>query len=374
MATLLSGSATVEGTKRYVTKLAGSVVAEHFRGLEGLAVSTVGLGTYLGPVDGATDVLYQDAIARAFELGVNMIDTAINYRHQRSERAIRTALAAAVSRGAIRRDAIAVATKGGYIPFDGAVPRDARAWFTETYLDTGIVRPGDVAGGSHCMTPRYLADQIGRSRTNLGLDTIDIYYLHNPESQLEAGDRHEFLTRVRAAFEALEAAVREGTIRRYGTATWNGYREDPGAPGYLSLADLVSVAREVAGADHHFKVIQLPYNLAMPEAFTRANQKVGESFVPLLEAARRLGVYVMASASVYQGHLTKNLPPVVAEFLPGFASDGQRALQFVRSTPGIGTALVGMKSTAHVEENAAIAQRPPTPWSEFQRLFSAAGG
>src|SRR5207237_1346015 len=241
-----------------------------------------------GPEDGATDVMYQDAIARALELGVNMVDTAINYRHQRSERSIRTALATAISRGTVRRDEIVVATKGGYIPFDGAVPRDARAWFTETYLDTGIVKPGDVAAGSHCMTPRYLADQIGRSRTNLGLDTIDIYYLHNPESQLEAGDRHEFLTRVRAAFEALEAAV------------------------------------------------------------------------------RRLGVYVMASASVYQGHLTKNLPPVVAEFLPGFASDGQRALQFVRSTPGIGTALVGMKSTAHVEENAAIAQRPPTPWSEFQ--------
>jgi len=373
MATLLSGSATVEGTKRYVTKLAGSVVAEHFRELDGLAVSTVGLGTYLGREDGATDVLYQDAIARAFELGVNMIDTAVNYRHQRSERAIRTALAAAVSRGAIRRDEIAVATKGGYIPFDGAVPRDARAWFTETYLDTGIVRPGDVAGGSHCMTPRYLADQIERSRTNLGLETIDIYHLHNPESQLEEVARHEFLARVRAAFEALEEAVRAGKIRRYGTATWNGYREDPSAPGYLSLAELVGVARAVAGPDHHFKVIQLPYNLAMPEAFTRANQKVDGGFVPLLEAARRLGVYVMASASIYQGHLTKNLPSMVAELLPGFASDAQRALQFVRSTPGIGTALVGMKSTTHVEENAAVARRPPTPWKEFQRLFSAAG-
>ncbi len=236
------------------------------------------------------------------------------------------------------------------------------------------MRPGDVVAGTHCMTPRYLADQIERSRTNLGLESIDIYYVHNPESELEEVDRAEFLTRARAAFEALEQAVRDGKIRRYGTATWNGYREDPGAPGYLSLAELVGAARAVAGSDHHFKVIQLPYNLAMPEAFTRANQQVDGSFVPLLEAARRLGVYVVASASVYQGHLTRNLPPVVAELLPGLTSDAQRALQFVRSTPGIGTALVGMKSTAHVEENAAVARRPPTPWSEFQRLFSAAGG
>src|SRR5256884_4551537 len=218
MATLISGSATGEGTKRYAMRLVGKVVAEHFRELDGLAVSTVGLGTYLGPEDGATDVLYQDAIARALELGVNMVDTAINYRHQRSERSIRTALATAISRGTVRRDEIVVATKGGYIPFDGAVPRDARAWFTETYLDTGIVKPGDVAAGSHSMTPRYLADQIGRSRTNLGPATIDIYYLHNPEPQLEGGGRQEVLTRVRAALEALEAAVPEGADPRYGPA------------------------------------------------------------------------------------------------------------------------------------------------------------
>jgi aryl-alcohol dehydrogenase-like predicted oxidoreductase len=80
----------------------------------------------------------------------------------------------------------------------------------------------------------------------------------------------------------------------------------------------------------------------------------------------------MASASVYQGQLTRGLPPLVAEVLPGLATDAQRALQFVRSTPGIGTALVGMRAVAHVEENAAVAALPPVAWSEFQRFFSAA--
>src|SRR5207247_9258096 len=98
--------------------------------------------------------------------------------------------------------------------------------------------------------------------------TVDLDPPPNPGAQREEVARHEFRARVRAAFEALEEAVRAGKIRRYGTATWNGYREDPSAPGYLSLAELVGVARAVAGLDHHFKVIQLPYNLAMPEAFT----------------------------------------------------------------------------------------------------------
>jgi aryl-alcohol dehydrogenase-like predicted oxidoreductase len=370
----LAGRATVEGTRRYAERVGARLAAGHFRELAGGAwASTLGLGTYLGPEDGATDVLYQDAIVRALELGVNVLDTAVNYRHQRSERAIRTALATAISRGAIQRDELVVATKGGFIPFDGAVPRDPRAYFAATYVETGIIKPGEVVKGAHCMTPRYLRDQIDRSRANLGLETLDVYYVHNPETQLGEIDRAEFMNRVRAAFGALEEAVAAGSIARYGTASWTGYRVDPTDPGYLSLPDLVAAARDVGGADHHFKVIQLPYNLGMTEAFTRANQRVKDRMVPVLEAARELGVTVMASASLHQGQLMR-LPPVMAEYIPGLGTDAQRALQFVRSTPGIGTALVGMKTPAHVDENAAVGAIPPMVWEQFQRLFSAAGG
>jgi aryl-alcohol dehydrogenase-like predicted oxidoreductase len=374
MAKMMSGRATVEGTRRYAERFTGRLAAGHFRELEdGAWLSTLGLGTYLGPEDGVTDVLYQDAILRSLELGVNVIDTAVNYRHQRSERAIRTGLATAIARGVVARDEVVVATKGGFISFDGAVPRDPRAYFAATYVDTGIIKPGEVARGAHCMSPRYLRDQIDRSRANLGLETLDVYYLHNPETQLDEIARAEFLIRIRAALEALEAAVSAGSIARYGTATWTGFCADPGAPDYLSLAELVSAAHDVGGNDHHFRVIQLPYNLGMTEAFTRANQRVNDRMVPVLEAARQLDVYVMASASVHQGQLTRNLPPLITEYIPGLTSDAQRALQFVRSTPGIGTALVGMKSSAHVEENTKVGALPPMGWEHFQRLFSAAG-
>jgi aryl-alcohol dehydrogenase-like predicted oxidoreductase len=375
MAKLMAGRATAEGTRRYAERLGAQLAAGHFRELDGgVALSTIGLGTYLGPEDGETDVLYQDAALRSLALGVNVVDTAVNYRHQRSERAIRTALATAVGRGVTARDEIVVATKGGFIPFDGAVPRDPRAYFSATYVESGIVKPGDVTRGAHCMTPRYLRDQIDRSRANLGLETLDVYYLHNPETQLAEIERAEFQRRIRAAFAALEEAVADGSIARYGTATWTGYRADPAAADYLSLAELVAAARDVGGPTHHFRVIQLPYNLGMTEAFTRANQRVDDRTVPVLEAARRLDVFVMASASVHQGQLTRNLPPVMTDYIPGLASDAQRALQFVRSTPGIGTALVGMKSPAHVEENAKVGAVPPMAWEQFHRLFSAAGG
>lgn len=373
MATVMTGRATEEGTRRYAARLASAVPAEHYRPCEPLGrLSSLGIGTYLGPEDPATDALYRRALERALERGLNVVDTAVNYRHQRSERTVGAALAALLARHAIGRDEVVVATKGGYIPLDAEATADPRTYVLETYLKPGIIRPEEVAGGAHCMSPRYLRDQIDRSRRNLGLETIDVYYLHNPETQLGEVERPVFLTRLREAFRALEEAAAAGAIVCYGTATWNGYRQPPSAPDYLALEEVVEAARDVGGAAHHFKVVQLPYNLAMPEAFTRANQRVGKETVTPLEAARRLGVYVMASASVYQGQLTRDLPAVVADYLPGLGTDAQRALQFVRSTPGIGTALVGMKSLAHVEENAAVAAVPPMAWDQFKRMFSEA--
>ena len=183
----------------------------------------------------------------------------------------------------------------------------------------------------------------------------------------------KFLERIRAAFAALEEAAAEGKLRLYGAATWNGLRADPGRRG-LPVAPRPRAERRGtwAGADHHFRVIQLPYNLAMPEAFTRANQKVDGGFFSVLDVARHLGVYVMASASVMQGQLTQKLPAELAALLPGLETDAQRAIQFVRSTPGIGTALVGMKTVAHVEENAGVARVPPLGGDQVKRLFSEA--
>ena len=161
-------------------------------------------------------------------------------------------------------------------------------------------------------------------------------------------------------------------MRGYGAATWNGFRLAPQERGHLSLVDVLAAAREAGGTDHHFRVIQLPYNLAMLEAFTLANQRADAGLVPMLRAAEHAGIYTMASASVMQGLLSRGLPAELGAVLPGLATDAQRALQFVRSTPGIGTALVGMKTIAHVEEIAGVAKTPPVPWAYFQRLVTAA--
>jgi aryl-alcohol dehydrogenase-like predicted oxidoreductase len=342
--------------------------SEHFRQLSGLTASSIGLGTYLGHWDDHTDQMYQEATKRAVELGCNVIDSAINYRFQRSERAIGAALKQLFDSGKARRDEIIVATKGGFFAFDGEPPRDSNRWVKEYLIDTGAALPCDIVD-SHCMSPSYLENQLSRSIQNLGLETIDIYYIHNPETQLDGVSGDEFLARLRAAFEFLEQAAALGRIQVYGTATWNGYRQSQESRGHLDLAQIESVARDVAGHDHHFRVIQLPYNLGMPEALTTANQIVEGDQLSTLEAATRLDIAVMCSASISQGRLTQNLPDSVGKALTGLVTDGQRAIQFVRSTPGVTTALVGMAQRSHVEENLMVARIPPAPIEDFLAIF-----
>jgi aryl-alcohol dehydrogenase-like predicted oxidoreductase len=366
----IHGYATLEGTKRYCERLAQETASNHFRLEQNLWLSSIGIGTYLGKPNESTDELYREAVARAVELGANLIDTAANYRFQRSERAIGAALSQLIENGTCSRDEVVICTKGGYLPFDSEPPADVRSYVEETFVKTGIAGFSDIVAGSHCMTPAYLQSQINQSLDNMNLDCLDVYYIHNPETQLGVIERDEFEARLRAAFERLEQNISDGKLRRYGVATWNGFRVQPNARGYHSLARMVELAREAGGDEHGFRFIQLPFNLAMPEALMLANQPLNSHPVSVLEAARALGVTVVASASILQGKVAHDLSEEIREPLGSLSTDAQTAIQFVRSTPGITTALVGMSRRAHVEENMQLARISPAPPEDYQRLFS----
>lgn len=363
--------ATTETTRKYAARFAGGAAPGHFRtALAGLALSSIGIGTYLGEADTESDAAYAAAIQAAVRSGINVIDTAINYRFQRSERSIAAALQALAAEG-FAREEVVLCTKGGYLTTDGEAPRDARSYreyFQREYFDRGICRPEEVAAGSHCMSPRYLEDQLSRSLRNLGVEAVDVYYLHNVETQLSAVSREVFRERLRAALEYLESEVVRGRIGHYGLATWNGFRRPPAAPDAHPLPEVVALAREVAGDSHHLRVIQVPYNLAMPEALTLENQPLAGRDVSLLDAAQELGVTVMCSASLMQARILGGVPAKVREAFATGSAAGD-ALQFVRSTPGVSCALVGMSRVPHVEENARLVRVPPAPLEKFQQLF-----
>ncbi len=76
-------------------------------------------------------------------------------------------------------------TKAGFLTPDSEMPADASEYFSREFVEAGVFGAEDIAAGCHCMTPRYLADQLERSRRNLGVECIDVFYLHNPETQLD---------------------------------------------------------------------------------------------------------------------------------------------------------------------------------------------
>lgn len=360
--------ATEAGTERYRKKFE-SQMEGHFRKAQDWWVSSIGLGTYLGEMDEDTDRRYAMAIQKAIQSGCNVVDTAINYRFQRSERNVGEALKGLIAGGQLRRDELVISSKGGFLSFDGSYPVNPSRYFQQEYVEKGICTAEEIVANCHCMTPRYLENQLDRSLKNLGVQCIDIYFVHNPETQLGEVSRQDFLRRTLQAFKMLEQKVTEGKIQVYGAATWDGFRVQPGARNYLSLEEMIGLARNAGGDHHHFRAIQLPYNLAMPEAFVRKNQKLGSASVSLLEAARGQDMLVLSSASILQGQLASNIPPSIKDVLRGFQTDAQASIQFVRSTPGVSTALVGMSREDHVTENLKTALQPPLAWEKMKQLF-----
>jgi aryl-alcohol dehydrogenase-like predicted oxidoreductase len=373
---MLPGHATAAGTARFRDRFSNLRDAAHFRqaahvpGVEHLWLSSIGLGTYLGDPSAAADSSYMEAIETALRSGINVLDTAINYRHQRSERNIGGVLQQLIGSGELHRDEVLVCTKAGYLCFDGDPPPDPRAYFHREYVETGILDPHQLAGGMHCMSPAYLENQIERSRRNLSLETIDLFYIHNPESQLADVSREVFRRqRLKEAFALLEKLVKTGKLQYYGVATWSAFRVADSSRDYMDLFELAKIAHEVGGEHHRFRFIQLPFSLAMPEAYGLVNQRVEKEKMSLLSAATRLGITVMGSATLYQARLTQDLPDFVGRLL-GMKTDADNAIQFSRSAPGLTTSLIGMGRKEHVAVNLKPALTHPTPPQEWKKLFT----
>ncbi len=352
--------ATEAGTQRFLRRHAHGKAADAYADIFRMRLSSIGVGTYLGAATDEVDAGYEAAIIDAVRRGINVIDTAGNYRCQRGERVVGKALKALTESGEVWRSELFVASKAGFVPFDGAPPPDKAGWMRDCTVARGLATDADLVAGCHCMTPAYLREALDKSLDNLGLQTLDVLFLHNPETQLQVIDRATFEDRLRLAFEALEEAVAAGKIRAYGLATWSALRAKPDERDHISLARMLELASEIAGLRHNMRAVQLPLNLAMPEALTLPNQPVRGHLLPALDAVRELGLLALASGPLLQGRLGRGQPAHVPQ-LEGLATPASLALQFARSAPSVTSALVGMASVAHTAENTRLMAQPKAP-------------
>jgi aryl-alcohol dehydrogenase-like predicted oxidoreductase len=360
---MISGHASSEGTKKFAQN--SGVNQVNFNEFQNLTLSNVGVGTYLGEPDSITDEKVTNAVKQSITSGVNVIDSAINYRSQKAERSVGKAISELINDGKISRDQIFLSSKNGYVTNDADVQLGFWEYVKQEYTEKGIVSEGDITSGYHCMTTSYLSDQLDRSLKNLDVECIDLMYLHNAvEGQIKDVSREQFLENLKSVFELYEQKRDEGKIQFYGMATWECFRVASDNPQYLSLEEIVKLAQKIGGDNHGFRFIQLPFNMYYDQALLAKNQTLSNQSTSILEAAVTLGIGVFTSVPFMQGRLLA--PGAMPEFSD--LKPSLRALQFIRSSPGVLAPLVGQKSVEHVSENLEIMKIPALSDVEFLEL------
>ena len=239
-----------------------SEVARRSLGKTGLFVSPIGFGGYR---TGLGDPEHGAALESALRGGVNLVDTSSNYMDGESERLIGERMSELIADGNIDREKIVVATKAGYMQgraLQRAMDREARH---TPY--PGVVKFDDNLW--HCLHPEFLADELSLSLERTGLETIDVYLLHNPEYFLAHARSEgvpprnawdELSSRLVSAFEYLESQVEGGRIAWYGVSS-NTLTLEPSNHDDLSLAMILEAARTVGGDNNHLGAVEFPLNL-----------------------------------------------------------------------------------------------------------------
>ena len=302
-------------------------------GRSGLKVGALGLGCMgmsqsYGPPDDAESVR---TIHRALDLGVTLIDTADAYGKGGNERLVGRAFDG-------RRPHVVLATKFGLVPTASGPATDVDA------------RPARVRGCCEASLER------------LGVDVIDLYYLHRIDPNVP----------IEETVGAMAELVREGKVRFLG----------------LSEAGPENIRR--AHATHPIAALQSEYSLWTREPETRVLpvcRELGIGFVPFSPLGR--GFFAGAvrdAAAIPAGDVRRGLPrfqsgniernlTVLEQFEAVARAKGctppQLALAWVLAKGGDIVPIPGTKRQRYLEDNAAAAGVPMSPAevAELDALF-----
>jgi uncharacterized protein YyaL (SSP411 family)/aryl-alcohol dehydrogenase-like predicted oxidoreductase len=268
----LPGHATSEATAAFAARHAHAGYAP--LGGTDLTCSRVGFGGYR--VDDETQE-HREALKAALVAGCNVVDTSTNYTDGGSERLIGEVVRALTASGSVKREEIVVVSKIGYVQGSNLELAEEREAEGRPFPD--MVKYAE--GVWHCIHPEFLEDQLERSLDRLGLETLDVCLLHNPEYFLKDAHERSYLTlakrrdafyqRLGHAFAWLESQVNAGKLLFYGVSS-NSCTAAADDPEATSLSLMQAAARATAGPEHHFRVLQLPLNLLEAGAVLERNE------------------------------------------------------------------------------------------------------
>ncbi|WP_419770997.1 MAG: aldo/keto reductase [Candidatus Marinarcus sp.] len=365
--------ATTEATYNFAKKF--STYKDFYIKHNDLVFSKLGLGTFnKEPYKEENYVFhYIEGVKQAVKSGINLIDTASNYRYGQSEKEIGIALKELLDEKAVTREELIICSKGGFIQLDFPFPKNPYVWIDENILNANLATKEDIELDQHCMSADFIEWSCKKSLENMGVDCFDIYYLHNPEMQLQKLGTKTFLKKVESIFKRFEKMADMGLIKYYGVAVWNAFINEKGSAEHINLEDLVKVAQKVGGENHRFKYVQTPFNIAKTSIYTMLTQSVRGEDCTLLQAAHRLNIGVISSSSLLQMNLFKKSFKAETGYLldPNMIleNDIQLALHFCRSTPGIISSLFASKAPVHIKKNLEITKLKSAARANYDLMY-----
>lgn len=348
---MLKGYGDFESTKEFIGKKSIKKASVN----ELYVLSAICCGTYLGIPNSEVDFEYKRALKKALIKGINLIDTAINYRGMRSEVLVGEVIKELIEEQQIKRSEIVIATKGGFLPADyrnrevgenyrDFMKNDIKEHFMKaisTNINLCHTTLKKILDRGNAVEKEIIECFFEISRENLGLETIDIYYLHNPEVSKKDLGEDSFYQELKITFELLEQKVKKGQLRYYGISTYSGFISNPDAHEHLSLERIVNIVETVAGKGHHLKFIQLPLNKAMNTAEVDKTQQVQGRWMSCLDAAKELNIKVMTNISLAQGKAFDKY-------------SSEEMIEYLLENENVCASMIGMKKEANVDRNIRV--------------------
>jgi hypothetical protein len=269
--------ATSEGTLNFSIKF-GHLKYRRL-GTTGLYSSPAGFGGYR--IHNSVEE-HRNALKLAITNGINLIDTSSNYADGGSEELVGSVINELILNGKLRRDAIIIVSKGGYLQGQNFKLSQHLKQQNKPFPELVEYSPQL----EHCIHPEFLEDQLTRSLNRLNLKTLDVYLLHNPEYYLLwahnngiklSKAREEMYKRIEKAFLHLEIEVQNKRICYYGVSS-NSFPVASNRYDFLELERIQQMAESIS-ADHNFRVVQFPFNLLEDGAFNQKNQSNQKSIL-----------------------------------------------------------------------------------------------
>jgi len=313
-------------------------------------LSKIGIGLYLGDETEIVDNNLFRVLERSLNTGINIFDCSPSYRNGKSEKLIGKLIRKYPNK------TYNISTKGGFIPFDFSKGEKAENNYIKELIDSNLIKE-ELFDQQYFQTfdVRYLQYSLQKTLENINRDSVEIYYIHNPEYLLERCGREIFLNHMRNVFHWIKTEIENRRILEFGISSWFGFFErEPSKR--LQLNDFINLSKEI-GIRQHFRYIQVPYNFYQTDLLFFKGQEVCNKQISLGSAAEKYNLSLITSATLNQGRLVNyTFPDKVTKIFPNMTS-AQISLAFVLSTPSIKSCLVGTNSLDHLEELLVVKER-----------------